>query len=141
ASPWHATKENVRHTLVAESARALRCPVAYINVVGGNDELIFDGRSIVCDAQGKTLAGLAGFSEELRVIDVRPGSTSAPPFELPAVHATFEQDEMKDIFDALVLGLRDYTHKSGFKRARRSEEHTSELQSPYDLVCRLLLEK
>jgi NAD+ synthase (glutamine-hydrolysing) len=117
ASPWHATKENIRHTLVAESARILHCPVAYVNAVGGNDELIFDGRSLACDSQGRVLSGLAAFDEELRVVDVRPGSNTHAPFESPALHPTFVQDEMKDIFDALVLGLRDYAYKSGFKRA------------------------
>lgn len=115
ASPWHATKDNVRHTLVAEAARALRCPVAYINAVGGNDELIFDGRSFACDSQGRILGGLAAFAEEHRVIDVTPLSTSAP-FEPAALPPSFDPDELQDIFDALVLGLRDYAQKSGFKR-------------------------
>src|SRR6266542_6160548 len=48
ASPWHYDKGNVRETLVADSARALGCPVVYVNAIGGNDELIFDGRSLVC---------------------------------------------------------------------------------------------
>ena len=116
ASPWHATKDNVRHTLVGEAARALRCPVAYINAVGGNDELIFDGRSFACDAQGRILGGLAAFHEEQRVIDVTPLASNAA-FETPVLPPSFTQDELQDIFEALVLGLRDYAHKSGFKRA------------------------
>ena len=113
ASPWHATKDNLRQTLVADAARALRCPVVYVNVVGGNDELIFDGRSLVCDAQGKVVAGLSAFTEDFRVVEVRPEKASLPA----ALDPTFTQDELKDVFDALVLGLRDYAHKSGFKRA------------------------
>jgi NAD+ synthase (glutamine-hydrolysing) len=116
ASPWYATKDNVRHTLVADAAKALRCPVAYVNAVGGNDELIFDGRSFACDAQGRIVAGLGAFTEALRVVDLQP-LTSTAPFEVPAFPPSFIQDELKDIFDALVLGLRDYSHKSGFKRA------------------------
>ncbi len=150
ASPWHSAKESVRqHLVVGEAARSLRCPVAYVNAVGGNDELIFDGRSMVCDAQGKIVAGLAAFAPDLRVVDLpaRPGSSgtgaatsagsgtsaqpfsatsastasggagsvSAPPFA--AFAPNFAPDEMRDMFDALVLGLRDYAHKSGFKRA------------------------
>ena len=111
ASPWHHDKENVRQKLVADSARALGCPVAYVNAIGGNDELIFDGRSLVCDAAGQVLAGLAAFAVETRVVDL-----SAAPAN-SAQHPTFAQDEMKDTFEALVLGLRDYAHKSGFKRA------------------------
>ena len=118
ASPWHSSKESVRQNLVVgDSARALGCPVVYVNCVGGNDELIFDGRSLVCDAQGRVTAGLAAFAEDMRVIDVkRPAGTNAP-FETPALHGSFAQDEYRDMFDALVLGLRDYAHKSGFKRA------------------------
>ena len=118
ASPWHSSKESVRENLVVgDSARALGCPVAYVNCVGGNDELIFDGRSLVCDAQGRVIAGLAAFSEDLRVVDLKPGAASNAPQELPSLHPTFAQNELKDMFDALVLGLRDYAQKSGFKRA------------------------
>ncbi|MDO8544593.1 MAG: NAD+ synthase [Opitutaceae bacterium] len=117
ASPWHSTKETLRQNLVvADSARALGCPVAYINCVGGNDELIFDGRSLVCDSQGRVLAGLAAFAEDQRVVDVKHLGTQAP-FEVPSLHPTFRQDEYHDMFEALVLGLRDYAHKSGFQRA------------------------
>jgi NAD+ synthase (glutamine-hydrolysing) len=111
ASPWYHDKENVRQKLVADSARALGCPVAYVNAIGGNDELIFDGRSLVCDATGRILAGLAAFAVETRVVDLSaaPAKTALPP--------AFAQDEMKDTFEALVLGLRDFAHKSGFQRA------------------------
>ena len=113
ASPWHATKENLRVKLVADTARALRCPVAYVNCVGGNDELIFDGRTTVCAADGTLLHGLAAFAEDLRVVDAA-APRSSPGAQL---HPTFDQPELPDIFDALVLGLRDYAHKTGFQRA------------------------
>ncbi len=117
ASPWHSAKEAIRQNyVVADAARALRCPVAYVNCVGGNDELIFDGRSHVCDAQGRVVAGLAAFAEDDAIVDVKPSGTSAP-FEVPLLHPSFAQEELKDMFDALVLGLRDYAQKSGFKRA------------------------
>jgi NAD+ synthase (glutamine-hydrolysing) len=109
ASPWHDGKGNLRHQLVADSARALGCPVVYVNAVGGNDELIFDGRSLVCDRAGRVIGGLAAFREELVVVD-----TAAPA---PRLHPTFAQEEMADIFDALVLGVRDYARKTGFKQA------------------------
>jgi NAD+ synthase (glutamine-hydrolysing) len=70
----------------------------------------------VCDARGTTIAGLAGFAEELRVVDL-PAAGSRPTTAAPALHPTYAQAEMKDMFDALVLGLRDYACKSGFKRA------------------------
>ena len=117
ASPWHSTKESVRQNLVVgDSARALHCPVAYVNCVGGNDELIFDGRSLVCDDQGRVIAGLAAFAEDHAVIEVKQRGTGAP-FDPPRLHPSFVLDEYGDMFEALVLGLRDYAHKSGFKRA------------------------
>ena len=129
ASPWHHDKSDIRQTLVTDAARAVGCPVIYVNAVGGNDELIFDGRSLVADPQGRVLAGLAAFAEELRVIAVpcgrgalappaSSGGESTHPSNLPdALHPTFNQPEMADIFSALALGLRDYVHKSGFQQA------------------------
>ena len=117
ASPWHSAKDAIRQNLVvADAARSLHCPVVYVNCVGGNDELIFDGRSLVCDAQGRVLAGLAAFTEDQAVVEIRNLGTN-PPFEAPTLHAGFAPDEYRDMFDALVLGLRDYAQKSGFKRA------------------------
>ena len=116
ASPWHSSKEALRQNLVVgDSARALHCPVAYVNCVGGNDELIFDGRSLVCDGQGRVIAGLAAFTEDHAIVEVKQQSTAAP-FEPPKLHPTFAQDEYSDMFEALVLGLRDYGQKSGFAR-------------------------
>jgi NAD+ synthase (glutamine-hydrolysing) len=109
ASPWNAGKSDIRHTLVTDSAKALGCPVAYVNAVGGNDELIFDGRSIVSDAAGRVLTGMAAFAAELAVADTAATAATLSP--------TFEQAEMADVHGALVLGVRDYAHKVGFKTA------------------------
>ena len=108
ASPWHFAKGDVREKLVTDAARALGCPVAYVNAVGGNDELIFDGRSLVASSAGSITAGLAAFTEELRVVDT---AVTTPP------SPTFHQPDLADIYAALVLGLRDYAQKSGFKKA------------------------
>ncbi len=118
ASPWHHQKGHVRQKIVTDAAERLGCPVAYVNAIGGNDELVFDGRSLVAGSDGKVLAGLAAFREETRVVDVPVGRDQ--PAKLPAapqLAPTFYQDDLADIHDALVLGLRDYAHKSGFKRA------------------------
>jgi NAD+ synthase (glutamine-hydrolysing) len=109
ASPWNHGKGGVREALVADTARRLGCPVAYVNAVGGNDELIFDGRSLATGARGELIAGLNAFADDVRVVDV----AQAPG----AVAASFRQDDLADIHDALVLGVRDYAHKSGFKQA------------------------
>jgi NAD+ synthase (glutamine-hydrolysing) len=108
ASPWNHGKGRVRHTLVSDTARRLGCPVVYVNSVGGNDELLFDGRSLVADATGRVLAGLGAFRSELRVVDM-----AAPAAQLAS---SFAQEELADIYDALVLGVRDYAGKTGFKQ-------------------------
>jgi NAD+ synthase (glutamine-hydrolysing) len=110
ASPWNVDKNRLRRTLVADTAQACGCPVAYCNSVGGNDELIFEGRSVVCDAEGKLIAGLAAFREDLQVVDIKKPAPHA-------VHVSYEQEELADVYDALVLGVRDYAHKTGFKKA------------------------
>jgi NAD+ synthase (glutamine-hydrolysing) len=109
ASPWNHGKGLVRQTLVTDAARAIGCPVAYVNAVGGNDELIFDGRSLVSDRDGRVQTGMAAFAEDLTVADTGQAQ--------PALAPSFEQPEMADIHAALTLGLRDYAHKSGFRTA------------------------
>ena len=122
ASPWHHGKGPLRRQLVTDAARALGCPVAYVNAVGGNDELVFDGRSLVADAQGNVTAQLAAFAEELRVVEApcgrgapTPQSPSAGEGTRPTSQST--EGDIADIHAALVLGLRDYARKSGFKTA------------------------
>jgi NAD+ synthase (glutamine-hydrolysing) len=114
ASPWNHGKGDIRHKLVADTARQLGCPVAYVNAIGGNDELLFDGRSVVCDAAGQVIAGLAAFREELSVVDL---SESKIEKQKSKIHPTFDQPDLADIYDALVLGVRDYAQKTGFKKA------------------------
>lgn len=109
ASPWHHGKGHVREQLVTDAARQLGCPVVYVNAVGGNDELVFDGRSLVADSQGTVLDRLPAFAADCRVVDISPATPSAPH--------TAAVSELADIHAALVLGLRDYAHKSGFKKA------------------------
>ena len=111
ASPWHHGKGHLRTQLVTDAARQIGCPVVYVNAVGGNDELIFDGRSLVADAHGHITATLTAFAAENRVVDL---TSAAPP--IPAAPAG-QIGELADIHAALVLGLRDYAHKSGFKKA------------------------
>ena len=130
ASPWHHGKSDVREQLVADSARALRCPLVYCNSIGGNDELVFDGRSLVADASGNVVARLAAFAEELRVVEIVTANAQCS-IKTEKVPETLNLDvqrsalsvehstsaESADIYAALVLGLRDYATKCGFKRA------------------------
>jgi len=107
ASPWHLGKNHVRRDMLSSMARKWNRPLVYCNLVGGNDELVFDGTSMVFDAAGRLVAQGASFREDFLLVDLQ----AAPPLEPP--HAP---DEEK-IHDGLVLGLRDYLHKCGFTSA------------------------
>jgi NAD+ synthetase len=104
ASPYHLGKERVRHDMLAAVVQQYKVPVVYCNLVGGNDELIFDGNSLAFDASGKLLAQGAAFAEDLVIVDLagRP-------------HPFTPQEPAAALHEALVLGLRDYTQKCGFK--------------------------
>ena len=109
SSPYHAGKWETRRELVARHAAASRCPVAYCNLVGGQDELVFDGGSMVVSGEGRLLARAKMFEEDLLICDVdgeEEGGRTAP---VP------EDDE--EIFRALVLGTRDYVDKNRFPGA------------------------
>ena len=105
ASPWHLGKGEARHAMFSQLAAKTRCPIVYCNLVGGNDELVFDGGSLVFDGQGRLLAEGRRFEEDLIVVDL---DTAVPV--CPATPPPEEQ-----VFQALTLGLRDYVHKCGFK--------------------------
>jgi len=107
ASPWHLGKNRTRCEMLSRLAAKTNCPVVYCNLVGGNDELIFDGNSLVFNAAGELLAEGKTFAEDFIVVDLE----SAKP--QPAT--TVADEEM--IYHALVLGTRDYLHKCGFKAA------------------------
>jgi len=107
ASPWHLGKERTRHAMLASLARKTARPVVYCNAVGGNDELIFDGQSLVFNAGGGLLAEAAAFAPDFRVVDTTtPGGSTA---------RKLEDEEL--VYLALVTGTRDYLHKCGFKKA------------------------
>lgn len=107
ASPWHLGKNQTRRSMLASLAAKVQCPLVYCNLVGGNDELVFDGASMVFDAQGRAIAEGALFAEDLILVD---------PVAAPPISPKTYPDEEK-IFRALVLGLRDYFGKCGFKSA------------------------
>ena len=107
ASPWHLGKHETRRDMLARLAEKTRCPVVYCNLVGGNDELVFDGGSLVLNGQGQILAHGKLFEEDFLVVDLESAPPIAPP---PWV-------EEETVYKALVLGTRDYLHKCGFKSA------------------------
>jgi NAD+ synthase (glutamine-hydrolysing) len=105
ASPYHRGKGRERETMFAERAHEYGAHFAFCNLVGGQDELIFDGQSLVLAPDGSVLARAAQFEEELLVCEV-PGEPSSPAAPL---------DDTDEVYAALELGLRDYVAKNGFQ--------------------------
>ncbi len=125
-SPFERKKDGVRLTLVQKRAREIGAPFAYVNMTGGQDDLVFDGDTIVVDASGKLLARAAQFDDQLLVLDIEAkGATSKPDVVISENEAATtspipnliapEISEVEQIWKALVLGLRDYVEKNGFR--------------------------
>ena len=130
-SPYHRGKRAEREAVLAERAGQTGAAIAYVNVVGGQDELVFDGGSIVLSPSGEMLARAPQFEEALLVCDIPVDDRAPdagdgymavcgpaaqrrpipPPVRAPAL------DEAAEVYAALVTGTRDYAHKSGFGKA------------------------
>ena len=106
ASPFHAGKASVREELLCRRAAENKTPILYVNTVGAQDDLIFDGRSYFVNAHGKILAQAKAFEEDLLIL---PEITSIPILT--------SENITEDIYQALVLGIRDYFQKNGFTKA------------------------
>ena len=119
ASPWHDGKEKTRLAMLQRVARDERVPLAQVNLVGANDELIFDGHSVALDSRGEVIAFGKGFAEEIFVADwekiQRPPPHPSPPRAGKPVRGLTFPPREQQIFSALSLGIRDYVHKCGFK--------------------------
>ncbi|WP_263258762.1 NAD+ synthase [Pseudomonas oryzihabitans] len=109
ASPFHGGKQPEREAVVGERAREGNMPVVYVNQVGGQDELVFDGHSFVVDARGQVSQRAPAFAEGLYPVifdeDLQPQPAALVPV------ASLEAS----VYDALVLGVRDYVRKNGFR--------------------------
>ncbi|GIW72141.1 MAG: NAD+ synthase [Planctomycetota bacterium] len=105
ASPWNRGKTAVRHTLVRRNAKKCGLPVLFVNQVGGQDELVFDGTSLAIDGEGALIARGAAFAEDLVLVDLASGHGEIRPE--PA------GGETERVLLALELGLRDYMRKTG----------------------------
>ena len=110
ASPWCDGKERTRLAMLQRVARDEKIPLAQVNLVGANDELIFDGYSVALNSAGEVLALGKGFAEEVLVADLNP----EPGTRNPEPKYDFPPREQQ-MFAALSLGIRDYVHKCGFK--------------------------
>lgn len=136
-SPYEAAKDDTRLELCARRAREGQCALAYVNLVGGQDELVFDGDSIVVDAAGEIVARSAQFEPELLVVDLELPAATAPmpdpdtrfhglrvertilsseplaPYEALVPTVAERWDDLGERYWAIVLGLRDYVRKNG----------------------------
>ena len=117
ASPWHDGKERTRLEMLQRVARDEKIPLAQVNAVGANDELIFDGHSVALNAGGEVVALGKSFEEEIFVADLISGGASVPASRLVSSLASPEKFPAREpqIFSALSLGIRDYVRKCGFK--------------------------
>ncbi len=110
ASPYHKRKQPIRHKVFSEWIRAAHLPMVYVNLVGGQDELVFDGASCVLDAQGEVVQQAPYFEESLQFV-VFDGARPLPGPIAPELSLEAE------IYTALVAGTRDYVVKNGFPGA------------------------
>jgi NAD+ synthase (glutamine-hydrolysing) len=125
-SPYERNKDDARLALVQKRAEEVGSPLAYVNMTGGQDDLVFDGDTIVVDAQGSVISRAAQFEDQLIVVDIESATqTSKPDYvisesaaEASGVVAPAVAPRMSDhqeIWNALVMGLRDYVSKNKFR--------------------------
>ncbi len=107
ASPFHAGKIKEREELLSKRARENRVHVAYVNLVGGQDDLVFDGGSYIFNEKGEPVARCKRFQEDL-VVTSLDGNWVEKTGPTP--------DPLEDVYSALVLGIRDYVRKNGFEK-------------------------
>jgi NAD+ synthase (glutamine-hydrolysing) len=116
ASPFHTGKIAARQELLSRCAKKFNCAVAYCNLVGGQDELVFDGRSMFADSAGNIVAQAKAFDEDLLIADVSVSKDATIKAEPLSRQRPQPADSLEEVHQALVLGTRDYTRKNGFKK-------------------------
>ena len=135
SSPYQQGKGKARRQMVIKRARSYGTPIAYVNRVGGQDELVFDGQSLIVGADGKIIVQGNSFAEELIVADLilhpksqksKSGLKNIRSYRVPAMgsknkknippHCYREKTMQEEVYSALVLGTRDYIHKNGFSK-------------------------
>ena len=131
ASPYYAGKINEREEVVRKQAKLNKAAIVYVNLVGGQDELVFDGQSIVVDSNGKVIKRAEAFKEDLLIVDLAVPSSKPKgskniitvagkikPKNKPALakREIKPLEPLAEIYQALTLGLKDYINKNGFKK-------------------------
>ena len=110
-SPYHADKISERRDVVCVRAKKVNTPVLYVNQIGGQDELVFDGASFVCDENGQVVHQMASFKEALSAVIV---TKQTDGLSIQGTENVPEYQPLESIYNALVLGVRDYVKKNGF---------------------------
>jgi NAD+ synthase (glutamine-hydrolysing) len=125
-SPYERNKDDVRLALVQKRAKEVGAPLAYVNMTGGQDDLVFDGDTIVVDAQGSVISRAAQFEDQLLVVDIKSATQTSKPDVVISENGTEASDSVapaiaarmsdhQEIWNALVMGLRDYVSKNKFR--------------------------
>ena len=115
ASPFHLGKIKTRWSVVGDCAKRFSCPVGYCNLVGGQDELVFDGRSMFADATGKIVAMAKAFEDDLLIADITKKDKTVR-IEPQPQGGVADIETPEEAYHALVLGTKDYVRKNGFSK-------------------------
>jgi NAD+ synthase (glutamine-hydrolysing) len=113
ASPYHIAKGKEREVVLRDRAAETGAFIAYVNLVGGQDELVFDGQSLLLDPRGGLVGRGAQFKEDLIIADIDTDEGRAEAISAPATPL----GEAAEVYNALVMGVRDYVGKNGFETA------------------------
>ena len=111
ASPFYEGKRQKREALICSNAKLAQIPIVYVNAVGGQDELVFDGASFVTNSDGEIVFHAPEFEEHYAVIEFENSQPLLPPCPIK------EKNDIATIYNALICGTRDYVRKNGFKGA------------------------
>ena len=125
-SPYERAKDDLRLELVTKRARQAKAPLVYVNMTGGQDDLVFDGDSIVVGADGAVIARAPQFEDGVALVDIDVATqTSSPDVVISEDEVTINRalvpgvavrlDDREEIWQAIVVGLRDYVEKNGFR--------------------------
>lgn len=108
SSPFYAGKDKIRYKVISTHAKKHKIPFIYVNLVGGNDELIFDGKSLFLNGEGKVIEILPSFQENIKIVDTA---------QLTNIKHYIPENEIEAIYKALILGIKDYMYKCNFQKA------------------------
>lgn len=116
ASPFHIGKHQQRQAMLSACAKQFDCVVCYCNLVGGQDELVFDGRSMFMDTNGNVVSQAKAFEEDLVIAEITASADGMADVRSGEPAEPQPLEEIDELYRALVLGTRDYTRKNGFEK-------------------------